>query len=499
MALPDLSRLAAAPPATLRAFGQKLAAMGVTLAAAQPVVDAVKHLDPALRRPVRAFHLRKRRDAVGAALRMFLFEDPVTPEEARAALGETTDELLALGLLEARDGGVVSPFVLGLVDDLYVLSDALHHGQDAVMGLGETTVALGRLVYPRRPVDRVLDLGCGAGTGALLLSRVARAVVGSDINPRAVALSRVNAAINGIRNVDFRQGDAFAAVEGETFDVVLSQPPFVPRAEGVDQASALYGGRLGDEIALRMLAAAPRHLTPTGRAVFIVEWPEHGDEPLEQRLRAAVGTGSVAPDLLILRAPPTDLGVHAAAYAAGFHPALGPAFEADALARLEHLDRAGIRGLVPAVVVVCNPRAPAGRDPWTAVVPVEPFSRIEIGSQRIDKMIAARALAGRPDSLLASRLRVPEGTVLSQVQIGPGAEVPSTLHARFPPEAGVQPLDMTMEMLFLVTLVHEAPTVRAALPRVAEVLEIPPEDARQKALPAVEEALLYGFLEVDSA
>lgn len=492
MSLPDLTRLTASPPAALRAFGQKLAALGLTPLAAQPFVDGVRHIDAALRGPARAFHLRRRRDPIGHALRMFLFADPVTDAEARATLGDAADDLLALGLLERCGEGVVSPFVLGIVDDLYLLCDALHHGDDAVMGLGETTIALGRAVFPRERVGRVLDLGCGAGTGALLLARAASAVVGVDVNPRAVALARVNAAINGI-TADFREGDRFAPVTGETFDLIFSQPPFVPRPEGTGAASALYGGHHGDELALSMLAAVPAHLTPTGRAVFFVEWPEHGVAPLEQRLRDAVGPGQ---NLLILGAPPTDLASQAVAYAAGFHPQLGPAFEADALARLEHFEQAGIRALLPTLVIVEHA---AGGEGWSSTVAVEPFAQVSIDSERLAKMLAARALAGDRDALLAATLRMPAGTVLSQVQIGPGAEVPSTLSARFPPSAAVPPIEMTMELLFLITAVHEAAAVRDALPRFAEMLELSPEEAMEKGLPSVGEALLYGILEVASA
>ena len=57
-------------------------------------------------------------------------------------------------------------------------------------------------------------------------------VIGTDINPRAVALSRINAALNGIGNVEFREGDMFAPVAGETFDLIISQPPFVSTPPG---------------------------------------------------------------------------------------------------------------------------------------------------------------------------------------------------------------------------------------------------------------------------
>ena len=493
MSLPDLSAINAASPARLRAFAQTLAAIGLTNVAVQPIVDAVKHLDPALRGPARAFHLRKLRNPLGYAMRMFLFEDPVTTDEARAALGDLTSDLHALGLLEARDGGVVSPLVLGIADDLYLLSDALHRGDDAVMGLGETTIALARAAFPRGRVARALDLGCGAGTCALLLACAAASVVGTDLNPRAVTLARANAAINGVANVEFREGDRFDPVRGEAFDLIVAQPPYVPRPDGAARASALYGGPVGDELALSMLAAAPAHLTEGGRAVFIVEWPEHGDAPLEQRLRAAVGPGV---DLLILRAPPTDLGAHAVAYASGFHPRLGAAFEADAIARLEHLERAGIRELTPTLVVLQRRGDAPGR---TSVVSIEPLARVAITSPRIDAMLAARALASSDAALLAATLRAPEGTVLSQVQIGPGAEVPSTLSARFSPAAAVSPIDLSMELLFIVTAVHEAPTVAEGLARVAEAMEVAPEEMRASGLAAVKEALLYGLLEVGPA
>lgn len=490
MTLPDLTRLIASPPGALRAFGRAFASVGLTLAAAEPVVSAVKHLDPALRGPARAFLLRRLREPVGDAMRMFLFNDPVTDAEARAAFGGATDELVAVGLLERREAGVVSPFVLGIVDDLFILSDALERGEDAVMGLGGTTITLGRAAFPREPVGRALDLGCGAGTCALLLSKAASAVVGTDINPRAVALSRINAALNGCTGVEFREGDRFAPVAGETFDLVVSQPPFVARPEGAGDSSALYGGHLGDELALSILAALPAHLTPAGRAVFVVEWPMHGDAPLEQGVRDALGN---AVNLLMLRAPPVDVASYAVAYASGFHPRLGPAFEADALTRLEHLARAGIRELAPTLLVVqSSARAPG----WTSTIAIEPLVDIALDSARIDGMLAAHALRGQTEPLLSATLRVPRGTIFTQSQTGPGAEVPSTLSARFAPEAALRPIDMTMELLLLITLVHEAGAVRDAIPRYAEALELSLEDALAQALPIVESALLHGILEL---
>src|SRR5581483_923772 len=114
---------------------------------------------------------------------------------------------------------------------LWLLSDALAAGRDAVMGPGGGTEHLARLI-PQRFGGAALDLGCGAGSLALVAARAgAGRVVGVDINPRAIELARFNARLNGLR-ADFRAGDGVGPVAGEAFDLVVSQPPFVVRPAG---------------------------------------------------------------------------------------------------------------------------------------------------------------------------------------------------------------------------------------------------------------------------
>ena len=495
MSLPSLARVSSAPAATLRAFGRKLASIGVSGAGAAPIVEAAQAVAPGLRQPIRAFHLRRLETPVGFAMRMFLFSDPVSAEEARAALGELTDPLIDLGLLErSAGGGFVSPFALSIIDDLFILSDDLSHGRDAVMGFGETTVELCGAAFPRQNVQRVLDLGCGSGTAALLLAKRARASVGVDINPRAVELSKINAAINGITNVEFRVGDLFAPVRGETFDLIVSQPPFVPKPSGVGAATFMYGGPRGDELSLSLLGKLAPHLAPGGRALVVVEWPDHGTDALDVRLRKAIDTGDVS--LLLLRMPHVDLDGHAVAYAAGLHPTLGRPFEQEARVRREHLEQMGIRALLPTLLVIERADPTPG---WTMTVAIEPISRVSFTSERIDRLLAAQAVAAAPERLLAARLRMPEGSVLSQEQAGPGADVPSTLHARFAPAALIPPLQLTIELLALLTFLHEAPTVRVGLERFAAELEIPLDEAMPRSIEAAARALREGILEIASA
>lgn len=490
MALPEIAPLLALPEKTWRTFVAHLQQIGVTQARVGPVVQAVSSLHPVLRGGARAHHLRKLQDPAGYAMRMFLFGDPVTEAQAREALGDRLGTLLEVGFLRRLPSGdIVSPFVLGLLDDLVIVSDDLSEGGDAVMGFGDTTVEACRAVVSEDLTGAALDLGCGSGTVSLALADGASRVVATDINPRAGELTRFNALLNGFRSIDVRQGDLFAPVAGETFDLVVAQPPFVAQAAGSAHATFLHGGLRGDEIALSLLRQVMAHLAPGGRAVLRVDWPDLGDGSLEGRLRDALGEEG---DLLVLRAPAAGLEEHATAYAAGQHPALGAAFEREVGARLRHFEEQGIVGVVPTMTIVQKSGRAVGR---TDVLDVRPLDAVPVTSQRIDSLLRARSLAEDSAALLSARLRVPEGTVFAQEQVGPGAEVESTLSARFSEAALVPPMAITPQILFVVTFIHEAPDLRTGLVRLAENQETSFEQILEHVLPVATRALLAGLLE----
>ena len=375
--LPDVGALALLSDDAWRSLGRRLREIGVGQALVNEFwAIALSGGSTPLRSPIVRWHLRRRHAPACDALRMFLFWDPVSPGEAQAVLGDAPlDQFLGAGLLrETPEGGVVSPFLLKTVgatrgaeeQTVYVMSDDLTAGGEAVMGPSGATIGLGVIANPRTRQRSALDVGCGPGTLALMLALACDRVVATDISPRALAIARINALLNGIDNVDLRQGDLFAPVEGESFDVIVSQPPFVPRPDGAGTMPFLFGGERGDELPLRVLEGVASHLALGGQASLMVEWPlVEGDPPLEQRLRQAAGHCSDL-SLLVLQTGISSIDAHCSAYGQIHHDGLEADGDRLTMLHREHFERRKIHSLASTFTILR--RRPNSGAAWTRMV-----------------------------------------------------------------------------------------------------------------------------------
>lgn len=145
-------------------------------------------------------------------------------------------------------------------------------------------LALHRL--PGSGALRVADLGTGSGAIALALAceRPNARVIAVDVSPAALELARANARELEVRNIEFRQGDWFAPLAGESFDLIASNPPYIETddphlAQGdlrYEPAGALASGVDGLD-AIRIIAReAPAHLRAGGWLLIEHGW-EQGD------------------------------------------------------------------------------------------------------------------------------------------------------------------------------------------------------------------------------
>jgi len=116
------------------------------------------------------------------------------------------------------------------------------------------------------PETRMLDLGTGAGLSAIVAAQQVRCVTASDINPDAVRCAKINAWLNRVADrVGVVEGDLFAPLGEQRFDVIVFNPPFfrgVPR-DRLDQAWR------STDVIERFAAELQAHLSPTGFALVI--------------------------------------------------------------------------------------------------------------------------------------------------------------------------------------------------------------------------------------
>lgn len=130
---------------------------------------------------------------------------------------------------------------------------------------------------------RVLDLCTGSGIIAIALARAHTDwhVAASDISPDALAVAGRNAARLGA-TVEWREGDLFAPWQGEQFDCIASNPPYISAEEYQtlapevhrEPALALLAEHDGLDFYERLAAEAPRYLAPGGWLAVEIGWQQ---------------------------------------------------------------------------------------------------------------------------------------------------------------------------------------------------------------------------------
>ena len=301
-----------------------------------------------------ALRQTRHREGAGSPLatltRLFLLQTAVSSEDAERALPGLVGDLEHAGFLRTSGGEVralldVRPYATE-DRDLWVVSDltpgldgpnvrvADHH----VLGISPAATSLAQLTL-RDPVARALDLGTGCGVQALHLSAHARHVVATDVNPRALWLTRLNAGLNRLSTgstaggIDVREGSFFEPVRGETFDLVVSNPPFVISPAAGDRLVYRDSGLPGDAVVEHIVRAVPGHLTEGGLCQVLGNWMVLRDHPWEERL-----TGWVAGcDAWVVQRETVDLPTYVELWLkdAGLHPSTGTGSTADYVRRYD--------------------------------------------------------------------------------------------------------------------------------------------------------------------
>lgn len=370
---------------------------------------------------------------LATAIRLFFLELPVSKRDAEQALGRKGVEALARTGLAHVDEDVSPRARIAPVEGLLLASDRLSTNPTDdppdYVSTYSPTARLCDLLTPRPRVERALDVGTGNGVQALLVAGHSKRVVATDVNPRALAFTELNAGLSGRENVECRQGSLFEPVAGERFDLITCNAPFVVSPE---RRWTYRDGFLdGDELSHRIVREAVGHLAEGGFATLMVSWLGRDQDAPDERVTEWVSdSGCDAWILPIDEASPLEHAERWNAHLAGDSAAYGEALDRWT-SYLDELDA----GVVTEGAVILHRRE--GRT--TSRIDEIDENELDEADSQIRRAFATRAVLDGRDLLDARVAPVDELSVETLLRRGEVTGARVTLEEGTWPELEVSP------------------------------------------------------------
>jgi hypothetical protein len=482
---------------------EALLAAGFTYDAVVAVLGATAHAALSRNETLPGLRATTGGSPVETLTRLWLLQAPVAASAAERALPGLLDDLSGAGVL-ARSGEVV----VAVLDvrpyasddtDLWVVSDltpgldgrAVRVEPDHVLGISPAATSLAQLTA-RDHVDSALDLGTGCGVQSLHLAGHVDRVVATDVNERALDLTRFNLSLNEVDGVEVRSGSLFEPVAEDRFDLVVTNPPFVISPATAQRLVYRDSGLPGDRVVEDIVRGVPAQLRPGGVAQVLCNWVVARGQSWEERLSEWVNDC----DLWVVQREVLDLPGYVELWLkdAGLHPSTGGDRE-QYLARYDEwlgwLEDQGVEAIGFGWI---NLRATDDRPvlrleewPYEVEQPLGPevsahFDRVEVLRGLSDeRLLAARPVARsdvRQETVGAPGAPDPERVVLRQQRGMRRARQADTVEAA------------------LVGACDGELSIGQILDALAQLLEQDPQELRATRLTAVRDLVAEGFLEL---
>ncbi|MGO3661542.1 methyltransferase, partial [Microbacterium gubbeenense] len=330
---------------------------------------------------------------------------------------------------------------------------------------------------------------------ALRARRYADRVVATDISERALAFTRMNAALAGISGIDVREGSLFDPVAGERFDRIVSNPPFVitPRAQGVPAYEYRDGGLVGDALVESVVAGAGQHLVPGGTAQFLANWETKDGVSGLDRFRAWVEASPVALDAWVIERESLNPTEYAEMWIRDGGTAPGsPAHDRLLTAWLDDFAARGVSGIGFGYVLLRRAAADPTLARYERVAQPIP-SEGALGSHLAAALAAHDAQAALSDDELSERILVTAPDVTETRHYLPGAENPTVIELRQGGGFG-RSVQADPALAGLVGASDGELTVGQIIDALAQLLEVDETALRGSVLPAVRALIDDAFL-----
>jgi release factor glutamine methyltransferase len=159
---------------------------------------------------------------------------------------------------------------------------------DVLIPRPETEIMVEAAISELKHIDapRFCEIGVGSGciSTAMLKNLPTATASGADISENALKVARTNAAKNEVSDrITFVVSDVFSNIDETGFDLILSNPPYVPSADmatlqdevrNFEPKTALFGGDDGLDVIRRIISDVPKHLKPNGWLFMEIGWDQ---------------------------------------------------------------------------------------------------------------------------------------------------------------------------------------------------------------------------------
>lgn len=246
-------------------------------------------------------------DALDVVLALFFDHIPIDEALVLVHLeARVLEALEALGLVQRANGRVQATVLLYPNDGLWLVSDLppdeskpIEAHSDVVYPAFTSSVRTFLSTLPTGSGVRFLELCSGTGVAALQASRAGAArAVAVDITERSTIFAAFNAHLNGLP-LEAVQGDLFAPLAGQRFDMIVAHPPYVPALS--TKLIFRDGGADGEQISRAILSQAVSYLDVGGvlHCTCLIT-ARHG-APVVDRVRGMFGAQAAEIDLLVVK------------------------------------------------------------------------------------------------------------------------------------------------------------------------------------------------------
>ncbi|MGL4744801.1 MAG: DUF7059 domain-containing protein [Dermatophilaceae bacterium] len=434
-------------------------------------------------------------------VRLFTLGDPVDSREVDAVLPTLgAAGAVALGLAVPEGDAVVAtcdlrPYAADgrdwwVASDLGELATRRPLRPDHVLGIGGASTTLASWT-PRPRVARALDIGTGCGVQALHLGSHAETVVVTDVSERALGFARLTAALDGA-TWDIRTGSMLDPVVGESFDLVVSNPPFVitPRSGVVPRFEYRDAGAAGDAVVHDLVRGVSAHLVPGGIAQLLGNWEVPRGTVWTDRVAGWLdGTGL---DAWVVQRETQDPAEYAETWArdGGHQPGTA---DVDAMyaAWLDDFAARDVESIGFGVITLHRPRT--SRMPFADLMDV-PWPVESPMGERVRAGLAARVwLAEHDDAAVLDVAWRCAADVHEERHLLPGATDPSAIVLR--QGGGLRrQLSLSTVTSALVSVSDGRMTARAAAAAIAGILGLDGDVVRAEVVAFVRDAAKDGLL-----